>query len=118
MTYCRRYCERQFYTRANFNSDFVSRFENYLDDCFSSEDLEELGLPTVTMCGEALNMSGSYLSDLLKVESGKGAQAHIHAHIIEKAKTILLNTNNPINEVAYHLGFEYPQHFGKLFLSD
>ena len=117
MTYCRRYYERQFYTRTNLHSDFVSRFESYLEDYFASADLQELGLPTVTQCGEALNMSGSYLSDLLKVETGKSAKAHIHAHIIEKAKTLLLNTNQPINEVAYDLGFEYPQHFSKLFKS-
>ncbi|MFK7801354.1 MAG: helix-turn-helix domain-containing protein [Anaerolineae bacterium] len=117
MTYCHRYYDRQFYTRTNLNSDFVSKFEAYLKEYFSSADLQDLGLPTVTQCGDALNMSGPYLSDLLKVETGKSAKTHIHAHIIEKAKTILLNTNNPINTVAYDLGFEYPQHFSKLFKS-
>ena len=52
---------------------------------------------------------------MLKLETGQSAKAHIHAHIIEKAKTILLSTNHSISEVAYHLGFEYPQHFSKLF---
>lgn len=117
MTYCRRYYERQFYTRTNLNSDLIVQFEQYLEAYFSSPALHELGIPTVTQCGQALNMSGSYLSDLLKVETGKSAIAHIHAHIIEKAKTILLNTNHSISAVAYDLGFEYPQHFSKLFKS-
>lgn len=117
MTYCHRYYDRQFYTRTNLNSDLVVKFEQHLEAYFSSVDLHDLGLPTVTQCGEALNMSGSYLSDLLRVETGRSAKDHIHAHIIEKAKTILLNTSNPINAVAYDLGFEYPQHFSKLFKS-
>ena len=117
MTYCRRYYDRQFYTRTNLNSDFITQFEKYLEDYFSSGDLLKKGLPTVTQCGEALNMSGSYLSDLLKLETGKSAKAHIHAYIIDKAKTILLNTNSSISTVAYDLGFEYPQHFSKLFKS-
>ncbi len=62
-------------------------------------------------------MSGSYLSDLLKLETGKSAKEHIHGHIIEKAKTLLLNTDFKVGEVAYNLGFEYPQHFSKLFKS-
>ena len=71
----------------------------------------------MTQCREALNLSGPYLSDLLKVETGKSAKAHIHAYVIERAKTILLATNSSISDVAYDLGFEYPQHFSKLFKS-
>lgn len=117
MKYCSRYYDRQFYTRTNLNSDIVAQFEQYLKAYFSSNTLQENGIPTVAQCGKAFNMSGSYLSDLLKLETGKSAMAHIHAHIIEKAKTLLLNTNRPISEVAYDLGFEYPQHFSKLFKS-
>ena len=117
MKYSRRYYDRQFYTRANLHSDFVTQFEQYLESYFSSSDLIEKGLPTVTQCGEALNMSGSYLSDLLKLETGKSAKAHIHSTVIDRAKTILLSSNDPISTVAYDLGFEYPQHFSKLFKS-
>jgi YesN/AraC family two-component response regulator len=55
------------------------------------------------------------LGDLLKKETGKNAQEHIHLHIIEKAKDSLLNSDKNINEIAYELGFEYPQYFNKLF---
>lgn len=115
LKYCKRYYDRQFYTRTNLNKDFVTRFEKYLKKYFSSNDLIEKGIPTIKQCGEALNMSGHYLSDLLKSETGKSAKEHIHLHLVEKAKTLLLNTNNSISEIAYDLGFEYPQNFSTLF---
>ena len=115
LKYCNRYFDRQFYTRTNLNKDFIIRFEQYLDDYFASKDLHDKGIPTVTECGKTLNMSGSYLSDLLKLETGRSAKDHIHSYIIEKAKTLLLNSDSPISEVSYYLGFEYSQHFSKLF---
>ena len=115
LKYCHRYYDRQFYTRTNLNKDFIVRFEKYLEVYFASEELKNNGLPTVMQCGKALNMSGRYLSDLLKLETGRSAKDHIHSYIIEKAKTLLLNSNSAVSEVAYDLGFEYPQHFSKLF---
>ena len=63
------------------------------------------------------NLSPNYLSDLLKKETGRNAQEHIHFYVIEKAKTNLLNSNNSVSQLAYDLGFDYPQHFSKLFKS-
>lgn len=117
LKYCHRYYDRQFYTRTNLNKDFITRFEQFLEGYFASDELEKKGLPTLTQCGQALNMSGSYLSDLLKLETGRSAKDHIHSYIIEKAKTLLLNPNSSVSEVAYGLGFEYTQHFSKLFKS-
>jgi len=113
--YCHRYYDRQFYTRTNLNKDFIVRFEQFLEAYFASEELQNSGIPTLTQCGKALNMSGSYLSDLLKLETGRSAKDHIHGYIIEKAKTLLLNSDAAVSEVAYDLGFEYAQHFSKLF---
>ncbi|MBL4648813.1 MAG: helix-turn-helix transcriptional regulator [Aureispira sp.] len=117
LKYCRRYYDRQFYTRTNQSKDLVLRFEAYLETYFTTSNLVEMGLPTVTQCGKALHLSGSYLSDLLKLETGKSAKDHIHSYIIEKAKTLLLNSNTSVGHIAYELGFEYPQHFSKLFKS-
>ena len=115
--YSTRYYDRQFYTRTNLNKDYAVQFEKYLERYFSSTELAEKGIPSITQCGEALNMSGSYLSDLLKLETGKSAKDHIHSYLIEKAKTSLLNSKEPISKIAFNLGFEYPQHFSKLFKS-
>jgi len=115
LDYSLRYYDRQFYTRTNLNKDIVVRFEELLNDYFSSSKVNEKGIPTVNFCAEALNISPHYLCDLLKKETGKNTQTHIYYHLIENAKNRLLNSDLPVSQVAYDLGFEYPQHFSKLF---
>ena len=115
LDYCTRYYDRQFYTRTNLNQDFVSRFENFLKEYFNSDKPLNLGVPSVKYCGAEMNMSPHYLSDMLRKETGRNAQEHIHAHMIDKAKTMLLSTEESVSQVAFSLGFEYPQHFSKLF---
>lgn len=111
LTYCLRFYERQFYTRTNFNKSIVPKFNQVLKEYFDAGK----GIPTVALCGTELNMSANYLSDLLKIETGKSAKDHIHDYVIDKAKNLLLISNNNVNEIAYYLGFRYPQHFSKLF---
>ena len=98
-----------------FNKDIVSSFESKLKDFFNSDKPAELGLPSVSYFGKELNTSANYLSDLLKKETGKGIKEHINEMIVHKAKIILLNSNASISEIAYQLGFEYPQSFTRLF---
>ncbi|MCG7947605.1 MAG: helix-turn-helix transcriptional regulator [Candidatus Thiodiazotropha taylori] len=117
LDYCTRFYDRQFYVRTNLNQDFVTRFENLLRDYFNSDQPLDLGVPSVKYCGEQLNMSPSYLSDLLKKETGRTAQQHIQDTVIDKAKNLLLSTNEQVSQIAYGLGFDYPQHFSKLFKS-
>lgn len=115
LDYCTRYYDRQFYTRTNLNKDVVTKFEQLLKDYYQSDKPFDIGIPSVNYCGSELNMSPNYLSDLLKKETGRNALDHIHFFIIEKAKTILLNSEVTVSEIAYDLGFEYPQYFSKLF---
>ncbi|MEZ4989259.1 MAG: helix-turn-helix domain-containing protein [Saprospiraceae bacterium] len=115
LDYCTRYYDRQFYTRTNLNKDLVSKFEHLLTSYYQSDKPIHQGIPSVKYCGEALNMSPNYLSDLLKKETGRNAQEHIHAYLIDKAKTKLLGSVEPVSSIAYDLGFEYPQHFSKIF---
>ncbi|MFK8038129.1 MAG: helix-turn-helix domain-containing protein [Crocinitomicaceae bacterium] len=68
-------------------------------------------------CAKALSLSPNYLSDLLKKETGKTTLEHIHLFLIKKAKNNLLNSSATISEIAYSLGFEYPQRFSNLFKS-
>ena len=117
LDYCLRFYDRQFYTRTNLNNDVVSNFERLLREYYQSDKVQELGIPTVNYCGQTLNLSPNYLSDLLRKETGKSAQEHIHLYVIERAKNDLLNSNNSISEIGYTLGFEYPQHFSNLFKS-
>lgn len=115
LNYCKRFYGRQFITRTHVNKDVIRRFEAFLKSYFDSGRPETEGLPTVKYCAEQMDYSTNYLSDLLKKETGKNTQEHIHFHLIEKAKTMLLGTDEPVFRIAYALGFEYPQHFSKLF---
>lgn len=112
---CLRFYDRQFYTRSNQQKDIIMKIETYLKNYFDSEDSLKNGLPTVGQCAQRVSLSANYLSDLLKKETGKSTQDHIHYYLIEKAKTLLLSTDNSMSEIAYQLGFEYPQYFGNLF---
>jgi AraC-like DNA-binding protein len=115
LNYCTRFYDRQFYTRTNFSQDFVSVFERSLKAYFNSDKPRSLGIPPISYFGKELNMSTNYLSDMLKKETGKSAKAHINELLIEKAKTALLNSTDSVSQIAYELGFEYPQSLSRLF---
>lgn len=115
LDYCTRYFDRQFYTRTNLNQDVVTEFEKVLKEYYGSDKPMELGVPTVSYLGKEMGMSPYYLSDLLKKETGRNTIEHIHFYIIDKAKSKLLATTDSVSEIAYELGFEYPQHFAKVF---
>ncbi len=117
LDYCLRFYDRQFYTRANINTDVVSKFERLLRSYYQTDKVTKLGVPTVNYCARELSLSANYLSDLLKKETGKSTQEHIHLFIIEKAKNTLLNSTDSISEIGFALGFDYPQHFSNLFKS-
>lgn len=115
LNYCKRYYGRQFITRTNQNKDIIVKFEEFITGYINSGNLKETGLPTVKYCAEKMNLSTNYFSDLLKSETGKNTQEHIHYYLLEKAKNMLRNNNASVNEIANELGFEYPQYFSKLF---
>lgn len=115
LNYCNRFHDRQFYTRSNHNQDYVTKMETLLSNYFSSNKVVVQGLPTVKYCADKMNLSSNYLSDLLKKETGKSTKQHIDSYILSKAKNLLLTSNQTISEVAYDLGFEYPQSFSNFF---
>ena len=115
LNYCKRFYDRQFYTRSTHNKDIVSKIEKLLKEYFSSEKANLLGLPTVKYCAEKVNLSPNYLSDLLKKETGKNTKEHIDYYLLEKAKNMLLGSELNINQIAYSLGFENAKSFSKLF---
>lgn len=115
LNYCSRFYDRQFITRKTSNKDILSKFENILEKYFASDSLKQEGIPSVRYCAEQLSLSSNYLSDLLKKETGKNTQEHIHYYIIEEAKNTLLASDATVNEIAFSLGFDYPQYFNKLF---
>lgn len=114
LRYAQRFYNRQFVTRTIQNNDILSRFENLLKEYFKKERQLTEGVPTVQYCAEKLCMSASYLSDVVKKTTGETANHHIKAYVIQLAKNRLVSGMNS-SEVAYSLGFEYPQHFTRTF---
>ncbi|GAA4925661.1 helix-turn-helix domain-containing protein [Mucilaginibacter defluvii] len=114
--YSQRFYLRQFQTRKTAHHNLVSEVENLLNVYFNDDNLlVAQGVPTVAYLAERLNRSPKYLSDLLRSVSGRSAQQYIQDHLLEKAKTLLISSNLTVAEIAYMLGFDYPQSFNKLF---
>ncbi|WP_332369009.1 helix-turn-helix transcriptional regulator [Spirosoma telluris] len=115
LNYANRYYKRQFITRKAVNNDLLQKLEEVIEHYFTAELSLNQGLPTVHYLAGQVNLSPSYLSDMLRSLIGKNAQQYVHGKLIEKAKEILSTTNLSISEVAYTLGFEHSQSFSKLF---
>ena len=115
LNYAKRFYERQFNTRSHVNKGILSRFEKVLKDYFNSSQPLDFGLPSVQYCADQLFISPNYLGDLLKKETGKSAQEHIQLKMIDLAKNMMYDTDKSISEIAYELGFKYPQHFTRMF---
>lgn len=113
----RRYYERQFNTRSAQNSDVVSQFHSLLNSYFKSGKFAETGIPPIEYFSDKIHLSGNYLSDLLKKETGYAIKDHVNNFIIEKAKTLLLSKAETVSGIAYTLGFNYPHYFNRLFKS-
>ena len=115
LKYANRFYERQFLNRKELSNDLLEQFNQQLDNYFESGKLQEKGIPSIEQLADKMLVSQRYLSDTLKKETGKTTTEHLQLYLIDEAKNILLKPNKSISEVAYELGFEYPQYFSRLF---
>lgn len=115
LNYCVRYYDRQFITRDHINTGVIEKFETQLQDYFNSDKPQEIGIPSVGFFANSLHLSAKYFGDLVKKETGKTAQEYIQAKLIDIAKEQIFDQNKTVSEIAYKLGFKYPQHFTRLF---
>lgn len=115
LDYCLRFYERQFVTREPVNRNILVRFETLLEEYFSGGKAVNNGLPSVKYCASELCLSAGYFGDFIKKETGISAQTYIQNKVINIAKERILNPMYSITQVAYELGFQYPQHFTRLF---
>ena len=115
LNYCMRFYERQFTTRSKANRDVLTRFEQLLADYFEGTLAERDGLPTVKYFADKLCLSPNYFGDMFKKETGKTPQEYIQEKVIEVAKERVVGTEETVSQIAYSLGFQYPQHFCRLF---
>jgi len=115
LNYANRFYKRQFLTRKVVNNDLLQKLEDLLNDHFNNETPSFEGLPTVQYLADQLNVSPSYLSDMLRSLIGQNAQQFIHGKLFEKAKELLSTTSLSASQIAFQLGFEHSQSFSKFF---
>ena len=114
LQYCSRFYNRQFSSHRQQNSDILTRFEQLMHSYYDSERQLTDGLPTVQACASELCLSSNYFADLIKKQTDITAGEHIHRFVMSMAKS-RLTAGEQVCQVAYALGFEYPQHFSRLF---
>ena len=115
LDYCVRFYDRQFITRETMNLGAIERFDAELNSYFKSEKPQTVGLPSVSYFADSLHLSPNYFGDLVKKETGKSAQEYIQLKVMNMAKDRVLDASKPVSEIAYELGFKYPQHFTRMF---
>jgi len=99
----------------NENVGFLVKFEELLNGYFLSGKPQTSGLPSVAYFADELHLSANYFGDLIKKETGQSAKEFIQNKTIEVAKNKVFESDKTVNEIAYELGFKYPQHFSRLF---
>ena len=115
LDYCIRFYERQFITRSESNKSVLVKFEALLDDYFQSDKPQTDGLPSVKYFADKVFLSPNYFGDLIKKETGKSAQEYIQTRMIDLAKEMIAGTEKTVSQIAYELGFQYSQHFNRIF---
>ncbi len=115
LNYCVRFYDRQFITRDHVHKGILERFESLLNEFFASDKPRKVGLASVAWCATELNLSANYFGDLIKKETGKTAHEFIQLKLIDVAKEKILDSSKSVSEIAYDLGFKYPQHFTRVF---
>ena len=115
LDYCMRFYERQFITRQTVNKDALTQFEELLDNYFIDDRAMQNGLPSVKYFADKICLSPNYFGDLVKKETGKSPQEYIQNKIIDLAKEKIIGSEKTVNQIAYELGFQYPQHFTRIF---
>ena len=115
LNYCARFYDRQFLMRDKAHQGILERFETLLNEYFTTDKPQTNGLPSVAYCANELNLSPGYFGDLIKKETGKTAQEYIQWKVIDVAKERIFDESKSVSQIAYKLGFKYPQHFTRLF---
>lgn len=115
LKYCDRFYNRQFIDRRELSGELIEKLNLQLFEYSEKGLLREDGIPSIQFLAKKLNVSSRYLGDTLKKETGKSTLEHIQLFIINIAKSKLLEPHITVSEVAFDLGFEYPQYFSRIF---
>lgn len=114
LEYCNRIYYRQKEEKETNSSDLLLRFQNLLEQYYEQGLQQKMGVPSVTYCAKELAYSPPYFGDMIRKLTGQTAISYIHDYIINQAKSLLMNGYN-VNETADMLGFDYTNHFTRIF---
>lgn len=114
LDYCNRFYLRQFKETSTDGSDILSRFHDVLTNYYIQGIQKHAGLPSVKYCAGELCLSPSYFGEIIRKSLGNSPKDYIRDFIVRRAKNLILS-GKPIDNVAEELGFEYPQHFTRMF---
>ena len=115
LNYCMRFYERQFDTRNGVNKDIIVRFEHLLNEYFEGDAPQKQGLPSVKYFADKVFLSANYFSDMVRKQTGKTVSEYIQDKMIGLVKEQLLSTDKTTSQIAYEIGFQYPQHLSRMF---
>ncbi|MBC6989945.1 helix-turn-helix domain-containing protein [Hymenobacter sp. BT491] len=115
LNYCVRFYDRQFISREPTNAGIVEKFEQELNRYLASEQPQVEGIPSVAHFASLLHLSANYFGELIKKETGKTPLEYIQGKMLEVAKEKIFTPGKSVSEVAFELGFKYPQHFTRFF---
>ena len=116
LDYCNRFYTRQFKEQSSGGSDILTRFQQLLNDYYSKGLQRQYGLPSVKYCASELYLSPGYFGDIIRNVLGESPKDYIRGFVMMRAKNLLLSGQS-ITQVADNMGFEYPNHFTRLFKS-
>lgn len=109
-----RYYTRQLSLQTKSSNDLLTRFENLLNQYYDEGLQNKYGLPTVKYCAQELFLSPNYFGDLIRQITDDTASNIIRRFVMQKAQKMLISGTG-IKGTAEQLGFEYPQHFTRMF---
>lgn len=105
--------KRQFSTDPKEYNRIVTDFQQGIKDYYNQPVSQ---LPNVQYFADKLGLTPNYLGDIVKHFTNKSALENIHDFVIKRAKELLVDDKKlNTTEVAYELGFEYPNYFSKFF---
>lgn len=107
-----KFYKRQFKTNIVRNNHIVSEFQQMVNEYFMN-DVKQL--PTVKDFADKLKLTPNYLGEVIKQVTNKTAIDTIQDALFNRAKQLLANHSLTISEIAYELGFDYPNYFAKAF---
>ena len=114
LDYCNRFYLRQFKEMSSEGSDILARFQQLLNDYYASGKQKSNGLPSVKYCAGELCLSPGYFGDIIRGALGESPKDYIRGFVIMRAKNLILSGMS-IAQTGEELGFEYPQHFTRMF---